>query len=193
MNSPEPTPRPPDTAITGQPPLPGQAAITGAPPLGAGHGPDAIRSLAFLGRLKVVLQIYGEIKKRHPNPPLWGVMQAGFIILGLAVGYVAIEPVVRITGKEHLGGVIFLSAFLVSAALPDLLLKVIRRSQIAVIRLRLEDAIRLTVQTYPAEVEQCGGARILTDPVELEALVHVLENTYHAPPPHDAERWWTKK
>lgn len=196
MNDPEPSPHdvPPDSAITSQRPLPADTGITGERPiLGTGNAPETVRSLAFLSRLKVVLQIYADIQARHPKPPMWGLLQGGAIIMGVVVGYTLIEPTVVVTGKEHLGGLVFLASFFGAALVPDLLLKLIRRSQVALVRQRLEEAARLTVQSYPDEIEQCGGVRILTDPVELEALVQVLENTYHPPPQPDKERWWTNK
>lgn len=195
MNDPEPAPRlPPDSAITNQRPLSANTGITGERPMpGPSNMPETLRSLAFLSRLKIVLQIYADLRARRPHPPMWGLLQGGALIMGVAVGYSLIEPTVALTGKEHLGGLVFLAAVLASAAVPDLLLKVLRRSQLMVIRQRLEEAARLTLQTYPEEIEQCGGVRILADPVELEALVHVLETTYHPPPQPDKEHWWTNK
>jgi xanthosine utilization system XapX-like protein len=196
MNKPEPSPHdvPPDAAITSQRPLAADTGITRERPIpNMGNTPDTVRSLAFLSRLKILLQIYADIRARHPKPPMWGLLQGGAIIMGIVVGYTLIEPTVVATGKEHLGGLVFLASFFGAALVPDLLLKLLRRSQVALVRQRLEEAARLTVQTYPDEIEQCGGVRVLTDPVELEALVHVLENTYHPPPQPDKERWWTNK
>ena len=60
------------------------------------------------------------------------------------------------------------------------------------VRQRLEAAARLTLKTVPEEIEKCGGVRILTDPIELAALVQVLKNTSHSPQ-LDKERWGANK
>lgn len=193
MNNPEPSP-PLDAAITGQRPLPADTGITGErPAFCAGNTPEALRLQAFLGWLKLRLQIYADIRARRAIPPWWGLVQLGCLVVGVVNTCSLFQLPFKATGNEHLEGLVFLGVFFGFAVVPTLLLRLFRRSRLEEVRQRLEEATRLTVQTYPAEIEQCGGMRILTDPVELEALVHVLENTDHLPPQLAQERWWTNK
>jgi hypothetical protein len=80
-----------------------------------------------------------------------------------------------------LAGVLFLLICLLVAAVPDGFLYLLRRMRRSTALGAIEEFIIMTVNTYPQEIEQVGGVNTLADPVELEALVHVLEDKFRPP------------
>jgi hypothetical protein len=111
-------------------------------------------------------------------------VQFGGLIGGVVLGYTVNQELLAAHFDQNVAGVASLLMAVAGLALPDTLLAVIRRSQRNAARDEIYVFIEKTLRNYPDEVEHCGGVRVLADRVELEALVHVLEDKF--PPPEDA-------
>jgi len=167
----EPAPRPRPLADD----LPTASAETAfsTEPTARPRPPGAV-SPQFLARLRGLLQQHRDLHAKVGPPPMWTVLQLLALITGLGVGFTLAQSLNAKAGNERWAPLVFLGCFLAGALVPDLLLKMIRKAQFVPRQQALEEALRLTLRTYPDEVEQAGGVAVLADPVELEALIHVL-------------------
>lgn len=185
--------------------------------------PAGLTSGAFLARLRQLHQLHREMNAVPPDPPMWGLVQFGSMIVGAVLGYTTAQSILDVAGRELLRPNVtayltiflqeqpwaalgcasyfltapltaestanewllpafFITGVLLGGLAPGFFLKQIRKSHSVKARQVLENALRVTVRNYPAEIEHSGGIHVLADAVELEALIHVLENKYPAGP-----------
>lgn len=63
--------------------------------------PAGLASGAFVARLRLLLQQHRELNAARPDPPLWGLVQLGCLILGAVLGYQAGMALVEGTTQER--------------------------------------------------------------------------------------------
>jgi len=150
--------------------------------LGDGPLPPGLQEPAFLARLKTLLDLHQQARASRPKPPMWGMIQGGAVLLAIVVSFGVFNTMMAggQGGEDDLAGVAFVVTFVLICLLPELLLWAARRSQRAVAMQGIWDNAESLLRTFGDEVEHCGGVQILGDCVELEALVQVLEQRFHA-------------
>jgi hypothetical protein len=178
---------PPETGIQAE--RPKANAATGIQArLSEGPLPPGFQEPAFLARLKNMLELHGVLTMNRPKPPMWGAVQIGFVLLAAVVAFSTFHAMMSVpapkgaaaNNREDMAGVVFLFMFFLICVAPDALLWLSRRSQRAIARQSLWQSIKSMVRTFPAEIDHCGGVEILGDKVELEALVHILDQRFGA-------------
>lgn len=137
----------------------------------------------FRGRMRRLLEMHSELILNKPKPPFWVAVQSGGLLFGLALGYGAYKEMLGAELDKDLAGVVAFILIFAGAVLPDVLLKLGRKAQYNAARDKVLDFIEKTLRNYPAEVEQVGGVKVLADRVELEALLHVLQDRF---PPEES-------
>jgi hypothetical protein len=158
-----------------------RAVGSGPPPRGGGESPAATQQFAFVGRLRQLLQMHNELAKTQKNPAMWSVVQGVFLFLAIAVGFGVFQSMIMANPQDNSATIAFIITFVVIAAGPDFMLYLARRARKKIARVSIEEFIAGTVRSYPDEVEECGGIKVLVDRVELEALVHVLHDRMAGP------------
>jgi hypothetical protein len=165
---------------------PAAAAGGGSPPEPPGSGavPASLQSPGFRTRIRDLLDLHNQLARNRANPPMWGLVQAAFFVVAIVAAFGVNRAIAMGDPNNTMGGIAFIITFVIVLAGPDTLLYLNRRAQKTILRQSLEDAIGLTLRTYPDEVEHCGGVRVLADRVELEALIHVLTDKFQSVPPN---------
>lgn len=156
----------------------GESAIQAR--LNDGPLPPGVQEPAFLARLKNLLELHQQARASRPKPPMWGMIQAGAVVLGIVASF-GVFNALNAGGKTSAdgAGVAFVVTFCLMCMMPDLLLWLSRRSQRAIAMQGLRDTAESLLRTFGTEIEHCGGVQVLGDYVELEALVHILEQRFH--------------
>jgi hypothetical protein len=162
-------------------PKPAAEAIQADKP--PGKAPPGLNDPAFLARCRNILEEHNKLASRGRTPPMWGFVQGGAFALAVLAAFGVYQAMTGdvVEGadgppKNDLAGLMFVVTFFVVLFAPDTMLYLSRRTRRTIGMQHLEDAIRLTLRSFPAEVEHCGGVTVLVDRVELGALVEVLEN-----------------
>jgi hypothetical protein len=171
----EPNPLPdPTTGIQPKPaaPLPDTGIQANRP---AGAAPPGVAQAAFLARIRRLRELHHDLSAAKPNPPMWTAIQFGAVVLGIALAFSSYNAMLAENVDKDMAGIAFVAIFFLTMLAPDVLLRLGRRLQASAARNAIVDFITLTMRNYPDEVEHCGGVKVLTDRVELEALLHVLE------------------
>jgi hypothetical protein len=138
--------------------------------------PAGLEQTVFLSRLRRLLELHKDMFASKSKPQMWGMIQFGCIVVAALVAWKASQAVGEAEGSENMTALTFFVTFFAIAGLPDVMLYFARRIQRTNARQTLEEYLVSTMQSFPTEVEQCGGVSVLADRVELEALIQVLEN-----------------
>src|SRR5262245_49689557 len=134
----------------------------------------------FLARMRNLLQLHADLGTGQGEPPMWAVVQMGALVMAVTLAFATHHTMTEAQADPGLAAVTFCLVFFLVLLMPHGLLRLSRRIRQSAARQALLDSIALTVTTYPQEVEECGGVRVLADRVELQALVHVLEEKYRS-------------
>jgi hypothetical protein len=180
----EPSPAPdPQTGIQAEPPGPAADGIQAEKP--AAPAPPSLSEAAFLARLRRLLDLHAAMNAGQPTPPMWGVVQAGSFLLGIVMAYQTAGELTAQKVDKDLVAVVFIVLFFLGMFLPTIMLRLYRRLQAKAARDAILDFIAQTARSYPEAVAHCGGMEVLADPLEIEALVRVLEQKFQpdGPPP----------
>ncbi len=188
MSDPEPTPGAnpdlspdgnPDAHIQAEKPPATDAGIQANRPATA--LPPALAQATFLARMRRLLDMHNEMNASKGKPSMWMGAQMGGYLFGAVLGYSAYQELVAFGLQKEYAAVGFLLLLFAGAMLPDVLLKVVRKVQYNTARDGIVEFIERTLRNYPDEVEHCGGVSVLADRVELEALIHVLQDKFPQP------------
>lgn len=147
--------------------------------LGDGPLPPGFQEPAFLARLKNLLELHQLARTSRPKPPMWGVVQSGAFILAVVVAFGVFNTMIAAKVDSDTAGISFVIIFFLVCLAPELMLWLGRRSQRAVAMRGIWENAESLLRNFGAEIEHCGGPQILADHVELEALVHVIEQRFH--------------
>jgi hypothetical protein len=166
----------PDEAIQAHLPAQFETGIQANRPADA--VPPGLQKAAFLARLRNLLELHEKHSRSRPLPGMWWMVQVGALVFAALVAGGTAQSMSARNLDPDLIGWTFVLLFLPILLLPDICLRLSRRAEQTSARIALEDYIIRIAESFPEEVEHCGGLAVLADHVELEALIRVVEKKY---------------